>query len=110
MTTHAMPQVGDWLDRKLHLERVIAQGGMGVVYAAMHAQLNQHVAVKVLRREALEHTEALPRFLREAQAAAALAGEHVVRVMDVGALESGEPYIVMELLEGRDLGEFLRER
>ena len=76
---------------------------MGVVVAATHLQLEQRVALKFLLPEALQSKEAVARFLREARAAVRLQSEHVARVLDVGTLETGAPYMVMEFLEGADL-------
>ncbi len=74
---------------------------MGVVVAARHLDLEETVAIKFLLGEPSDR--AVARFLREARAAAKVKGEHVCRVFDFGRLESGEPYIVMEYLEGTDL-------
>jgi serine/threonine-protein kinase len=92
---------------KYRVERVLGRGGMGVVVAATHLQLDQRVALKFLLPEALQHPEMLARFSREARAAAKLRSEHVAKVVDVGTLESGVPYIVMEYLEGGDLSSYL---
>jgi serine/threonine-protein kinase len=73
---------------------------MGVVLAGRHLELGERVAIKFLHRE---HAGEADRFFREARAAARIRSEHVVRVMDVGRLSSGEPYIVMEHLDGEDL-------
>jgi serine/threonine-protein kinase len=99
--------VGELVAGKYRIERVLGHGGMGVVVAAMHEQLRQRVAIKMLLSEAKASPNALSRFLREARAAAAIKGEHVARVLDVGELEGGSPYIVMEYLEGRDLAAIL---
>jgi serine/threonine-protein kinase len=98
---------GDILAGKYKVERVLAQGGMGVVVAAMHQQLEQRVALKFLLPEGMENEASLGRFLREAKAAVRLRSEHVARVLDVGTAETGSPYIVMEYLEGRDLSTVL---
>ena len=95
---------GQLLAGKYRVERVLGEGGMGVVLAAHHLHLDQRVALKLLRPSVAAQLDATNRFLREARAAARIQGEHVARVMDVGTLESGAPYIVMELLEGSDLG------
>src|ERR1700733_5530103 len=95
---------GDLVAGKYRIERVLGVGGMGVVVAARHEQLDQLVAIKFVRDEALRNDEAVERFLREARSAAKLRSEHVARVLDVGRLETGAPYMVMELLEGTDLG------
>ena len=99
--------VGDLVAGKYRVERVVGHGGMGVVVAAMHEQLRQRVAIKMLLAEAKASPNAVTRLLREARAAAAIKGEHVARVLDVGELEGGSPYIVMEHLEGRDLAAVL---
>lgn len=83
---------------------------MGVVMAALHEQLNQRVALKFLTDDAYQQPEAVTRFLREARAAVQIQSEHVARVMDVGTLESGAPYIVMEYLRGMDLKEVSSRR
>jgi len=80
---------------------------MGLVVEAHHEKLDRRVALKLLSPRAREDGEAVERFLREAKAAAKIRSEHVGRVVDVDTLEGGEPFIVMELLEGRDLAEEL---
>jgi len=100
---------GDLLAGKYRVERIIGSGGMGVVVAARHEQLDQRVALKFVRDEALGNEQAVQRFLREARAAVKLKSEHAARVLDVGTLESGAPYMVMEFLEGRDLGQVLAD-
>ncbi len=104
---HGGPPVreGEILAGKYRVERVLGQGGMGVVVAAMHLQLERRVALKFVLPEAIQSPEATERFAREARAASKLQSEHVARVLDVGTLESGAPYMVMEYLEGRDLGQ-----
>jgi len=89
---------------------VLGVGGMGVVVAAMHLQLDQKVAIKLLLPDSAKSPEIVARFAREARAAAKIQGEHVARVIDVGELENGSPYMVMEYLVGKDLSETLRDR
>src|SRR4051812_14457673 len=98
-----MLEVGSIVAGKLRIDRILGEGGMGVVAAATHIQLDQHVAIKVLRDELANDEHVAERFMREARASGRLKSEHVCRVSDVGKLETGEPYIVMELLEGEDL-------
>jgi eukaryotic-like serine/threonine-protein kinase len=98
---------GDVLAGKYRIERVLGVGGMGVVVAAHHVQLDGRVALKFLLPEALGSTEAIARFIREARATVKIKNEHVARVSDVGQLENGAPYIVMEYLEGEDLSSWL---
>jgi serine/threonine-protein kinase len=95
--------VGDVIAGKLTVERVLGKGGMGVVVAARHEHLDERVAVKLLLPEIAQSEEFAQRFLREARAAVRIKSEHVARVMDVGTLEGGVPYMVMEYLEGEDL-------
>lgn len=101
---------GDVLAGKYRVERVLGQGGMGIVVQATHLQLGQRVALKFLLHSALNVPEAIERFLREARAAVQIRGEHVARVTDVGTLESGSPYMVMEYLHGSDLSAVLHDR
>jgi serine/threonine-protein kinase len=96
-------QLGEILAGKYRVESVLGSGGMGVVVAAVHVELGQRVALKFLLPHAVENGEAATRFLREARACVKIDSEHVARVIDVGRLESGAPYMVMEYLEGNDL-------
>lgn len=95
---------------KYRVESVLGSGGMGIVVKATHLLLAQSVAVKVLKPAALAHPGMVARFAREARALARLRSEHVARVLDVGTLENGAPYLVMEYLEGNDLAEVLVQR
>ncbi len=99
---------GTLLAGKYRILRRIGQGGMGEVYAAEHSGLAQCVALKLLSRHLADDEVASARFLQEARAAARVQDPRVVRVMDVGTYQSSRPFLVMELLEGRDLGEVLR--
>ena len=99
---------GQVLAGKFRIERVLGQGGMGIVVAAIHLQLDERVALKFLLPEALNNPEAVARFAREARAAVKIKSEHVARVSDVGTLESGSPYMVMEYLHGEDLASYVR--
>src|SRR5262245_58310929 len=87
---------GEILLGKYRVEGVIGSGGMGIVVAAMHLHLKVKVALKLLRPSKERGRAALARLLREAQAGAKIRSEPVARVMDVGALETGAPCIVME--------------
>ncbi|MFT3776534.1 MAG: protein kinase [Minicystis sp.] len=99
---------GEILAGKYKVERVLGKGGMGVVVAAQHLHLRQNVAIKFLLPDATP--EVVQRFLREARAAVRLKSEHVTRVLDVGELDGGAPFMVMEYLEGNDLSQVLRKR
>jgi eukaryotic-like serine/threonine-protein kinase len=100
--------IGQILLGKYRVERVLGQGGMGLVVEATHLQLGQRVAIKFVLPEVLHNPEVRGRFLREAQAAVRLKSAHVARVLDIGTLETGSPFIVMELLEGEDLASIVR--
>jgi serine/threonine-protein kinase len=103
----AVPQPGQMLAGKYRVEGVLGAGGMGVVVAARHIHLDVPVALKFMTEETLADHYLVSRFLHEARATARLRGEHVVRVSDVGELDSGAPYMVMEHLQGQDLGALL---
>jgi serine/threonine-protein kinase len=95
---------GDLVDGKYRIDQLIGQGGMGVVLAATDIRLQRRVAMKVLRAEFLADGTWGARFLREARSAVQLTSEHSVRIHEVGALDDGRPFMVMEFLVGRDLG------
>ncbi|MDI1437449.1 serine/threonine protein kinase [Polyangium sorediatum] len=101
---------GDSLLGKYQVERILGQGGMGVVVAVRHLELGELFAIKLLLPKISERPNAVSRFVREARAAARLRSEHVVRVHDVGRLEGGAPYMIMEHLEGDDLAVLLQRR
>jgi serine/threonine-protein kinase len=105
-----IPSSGQVIAGKFIVERVLGVGGMGVVVSAKHMHLGQMVAIKFLRSDAAKNEEAINRFLREARAAVGLQSAHVVRVMDVGVLDDGMPYMVMEHLQGTDLNRVLEQR
>jgi serine/threonine-protein kinase len=102
-------EIGDVLVGKYKVESILGQGGMGVVIAAMHLHLQERVALKFLRPGAGKSEEFNARFLREAQVTAKLRSEHIVKVSDVGTLESGAPYMVMEYVSGTDLRTLIKK-
>lgn len=102
-------QPGDSLVGRYVLTRKLGQGGMGVVWVARSTALDVDVALKMLRPE-LAGTPAVDRMGREARAAAQLGHPAMVRVLDFGTSEAGEPFLAMELLQGEELHErLLRE-
>ncbi len=102
-----MIEVGQLFAGRYLLERKLAQGGMGSVWIARDNHLGRRVAVKFMAQELIGAADLRARFLREATTAAALRTKHVVQIFDHGV--DGElPFIVMELLEGEDLGARLR--
>jgi len=106
--SRAIPAIGDLVNGKYRVDGTAGTGGMGVVLSATHLELGHHVAIKLLVHEEATDARAVERFLREAKAAASLQSDHVVRIHDVGRLDSGAPFMVMELLRGEDLGSFVR--
>ncbi len=100
---------GDVVAGKFRVERVLGEGGMGYVVSARHLQLGQVVALKFMRDEVFT-PDYRTRFMREARNTVRLKSKHVSRVLDVGALDGGAPYIVMEYLEGTDLSALLHSR
>jgi serine/threonine-protein kinase len=102
--------VGGTVADKYRIEQLLGEGGMGFVFEATHLQLGHRVALKVLNSAVMADREVVERFLREGRALARLSGEHIARVSDVGTLPTGEPYMVMEFLEGRDLARELSAR
>ncbi len=98
---------GTILAGKYRIGAKLGEGGMGVVFAATHLTLEKPRAIKLLRLEIATNPEAAQRFLREARAASELESRHVARVHDVDRLPSGEPYLVMEYLDGADLASVL---
>lgn len=101
---------GTLLEGKYRVERVLGRGGMGVVVAAEHLDLRRRVAVKCIRGQVPPSPVETGRFVKEARVAAQLRSENVVHVTDVGTLDSGAPFIVMEYLEGQDLARYLAEQ
>jgi serine/threonine-protein kinase len=99
--------VGDIVGGKYRVEGVLGAGGMGIVVAARHLELDTHVALKLMLPETLADAESVARFAREARAMVRLTNAHSVRVHDVGRLDNGAPFMVMELLAGEDLGSVL---
>jgi eukaryotic-like serine/threonine-protein kinase len=111
MTDARLPvKMGEMIAGKYIVERLLGEGGMGVVVAAKHVSLDQRVAIKFLLPEARALPGLESRFANEARAAAKLKSEHVARVIDVDTLMDGTPFMVMEYLEGQDLAALLVER
>ena len=101
-------RVGEVIAGKYRLDRICGAGGMGIVVEARHLHLNRQIAIKFMSPDLTDGDRGVQRFMLEARAAACIQNEHVVRVFDVALLEDGTPYIVMEFLEGEDLGQLLR--
>ena len=108
--THPPVKIGEVIGGRYRIDRLLGAGSMGFVVAAWHLELDQPVALKLLNSDVFEQGEAATRFRREVRAAARIKSEHVCRVIDVGSLEHGAPYMVMELLDGNNLEEELTNR
>jgi eukaryotic-like serine/threonine-protein kinase len=105
----ALPiEIGDLVDRKYKIERLLGEGGMACVYRALHTQLDDYVALKFLRPEAALRADIKARFRDEARAAGRLRSPHVARVRDVGE-HVGLSYLVLDYLAGRDLRDALSD-
>src|SRR3954469_6213228 len=111
MTDSALPDMqGTVIAGRYLVERLIGQGGMGTGWAGRHITLNQLVAIKFVHPQLAGSAEALRRFDTEAKAAARIKSRHAVSVYDHGVSESGQPYIVMEYLEGESLEQSIARR
>jgi eukaryotic-like serine/threonine-protein kinase len=93
---------------QFRIEEVLGAGGMGTVYRARQLSLDRDVAIKILHADLANHPDAVRRFQREARVATALDHPNVVRVLLLGQLPDGSPYLVMEHVSGRSLGQLLR--
>ena len=102
--------IGDVVNGKYIVESLLGEGGVGVVVAARNIELDEPVALKFLRPEILGKAEIVARFMREAKAACSIKSEYVANVYDVGTMPDGAPFLVMEHLEGKDLGSVIEER
>jgi serine/threonine-protein kinase len=100
---------GDLIAGKYRVDRILGAGGMGVVVAATHVDLDRPVAVKLIREELASDPGVVERLMLEARSAAKIKSDHVGRVLDVGKLDNGVPYIVMEFLQGMDLCQMLEQ-
>jgi len=101
---------GEVVAGKYRIDRVLGRGGMGVVVEAWHLHFEERVAVKFLLPERVKDEESMARFEREAKAAYRIKSEHAARVLDVGRTENNVPYIAMEFLEGKDLGQLIMQQ
>jgi serine/threonine-protein kinase len=100
--------LGDRLiDGKYRVHGLIGRGAMGAVYAAVHVRLDKKVAIKVLHRERGLKSDDVKRFLREARVVGSLGHPNIVQVFDLGALDDGAPFLVMDRLEGETLADRL---
>ncbi len=96
-------KIGDTIDGKYQIVRLLGEGGMGAVYEGLNTRIHRRVAIKVLHAGVAGNEEAIKRFEREAQAAGRIGSKHIVEVLDLGDLPGGERYMVMEFLDGEPL-------
>ena len=104
----ADPRIGQTISDKYRIDRKLGEGGMGAVYEAEHTLIGRKVAIKLLRPEVAEEESILTRFQREARAATAIGHDHIVEVMDMGSLDDGSTFMILEYLQGQDLDELLK--
>ncbi len=97
------PLIGRTLDGRYRIEKVLGEGGMGLVYSARHAMLNKPLAIKVLKPEVSKDVEVMQRFQQEAQSASGIGNQHIIDISDFGNLPDGSTYFVMEFLDGVSL-------
>ncbi len=103
-------RIGEMVGGKYRVTRLLAKGGMGVVYEAQHAVVRRRFAIKFLRRDLADRRDILTRFQHEAESAGALENENVAAAVDFGIADDGTPYIVMEYLVGEDLASLLERQ
>jgi len=106
----AQDLIGEVVDGRYRIERIVGRGGMGTVYACSHVVVGKQFAMKVLRPDIERSEEILQRFIREAQAANAVRSRHICEMTDFGQLSNGAFYIVMDLLQGQSLTRALRSK
>jgi len=102
--------IGDVIDEKYRIVRLVGEGGMGSVYEGENTRIHRRVAIKVLHGNVATAQDAVQRFEREAQAAGRIGNQHIVEVLDLGNLPDGERYMVMEFLDGVSLADRIRTR
>jgi serine/threonine-protein kinase len=104
--------IGEIIDGRYQLTRVVGSGGMATIYAAIDLRLDRQVAVKVMHSHLAQDEQFVSRFIREAKAAASLSHPNIVAVLDQGWNQGGAPcvFIVMELIEGATLRDYIIEQ
>src|SRR5262249_50721175 len=96
------------VDGRYRIDERIGEGGMGVVYKAMHTALNKVIALKVLRGDMAKDAEVVQRFMQEAQSATSIGHENIIDISDFGRLKDGTVYFVMEYLNGTALSGLIK--
>jgi hypothetical protein len=100
--------LGTVVDGRYRIQVRIGEGGMGVVYKAVHTSLNKVIALKVLRGEMAKDAEVVQRFVQEAQSASSIGHENIIDISDFGRLPDGTVYFVMEYLNGQPLNDLIK--
>jgi len=100
--------VGSLIGDQYRVDRILGEGGMGVVYAVTHTKLNKKFALKLLKKELARDPDTRERFLREAQAAGQIRHPNVVEITDYSSLPDGSAYLVMEFLDGQPLARMIK--
>jgi serine/threonine-protein kinase len=103
-------QLGDTIEGKYRIVRLLGEGGMGSVYEGENVRIHRKVAIKVLHAAVAAKADVVQRFEREAQAAGRIGSQHIVEVLDLGNLSEGERFMVMEYLEGESLGDRIKRQ
>src|SRR5690606_12471197 len=103
-------QLGDIIDDKYRIVRLLGEGGMGAVYEGENTRIDRRVAIKVLHSIVAYSNDAVQRSEREAQAAGRIRSEHIIEVLDLGDLASGDRYMVMESLVGESLNDCIASK
>jgi serine/threonine-protein kinase len=103
-------EIGELIEGKYRIVRIIGEGGMGAVYLGENVRISRRVAIKVLHAGLTENSELTQRFEREAQAAGRIGNDHILEVLDLGMLPNGDHYIVMEYLDGEPLTARIKAR
>lgn len=104
------PLIGKLIQDRYRIESLIAKGSMGVIYKATQELIGREVAVKVMHNYLVSDDESLKRYHKEAKAASRLNHPNITTIYDFGVLASGQPYIVMDLLTGKTLADYLKDR
>jgi serine/threonine protein kinase len=105
----ALERVGSVVDKRYRVDRLLGVGGMGAVFACTHLALGKTYALKILHDVYGRDPDIIDRFMREARAATQTGHPNIIDVVDIGTMEGGDLYFVMELLEGTDLGTVIRQ-
>src|ERR1700759_1717637 len=103
------PRIGTLLSNQFRVDALLGHGGMGAVYSGTQLSVNRPVAIKVIAGAVARSEEGVRRFRREAEAMGKLRHPHTVRLCEFGVSEHDELFMVMELLEGCDLGQHIAQ-